>query len=185
MVVGVELMPFAIANRWLDALAMDLGGTTGSLGRQSTRNNFEAPEWGHSVTPAICYESIYGEYLADYINNGSDLIFIITNDGWWQDTPGYKQHLAYGRLRAIEHRRSIARCANTGISCFIDQRGDIHQATDWWEPDCINGDMNANDDITFYTRYGDQIARAALFISALLLLYTLVLALKKRTRSEQ
>ena len=184
LVVGVELMPFAGLLSELDALAMDLGGTTGSLGRQNSRGNFEATEWNHSITPAICYESIYGEYLGEYVMNGSDLIFVITNDGWWQDTPGYKQHLAYGRLRAIEHRRSIARCANTGISCFIDQRGDIHQATKWWVADSISGELNANDQITFYTRYGDQIARASMFFAVLLLLYTSVQALRKGTHQD-
>ena len=66
------------------------------------------------VAPVICYESIFGEYVGEYIRNGAALIFIITNDGWWRDTPGYKQHLIYGGLRAIETRRSIARSANFG-----------------------------------------------------------------------
>jgi len=181
LVVGVELMPFAGLLSGLDAIAIDLGGISGSLGRQDTRNNFDSPEWELSVTPAICYESIYGEYIAEYVKNGSQLLFIITNDGWWQDTPGYKQHLAYGRLRAIEHRRSIARCANTGISCFIDQRGDVHQKTEWWVPATLSGELNANDHFTFYTRHGDQIARASIFFAALLLLFTLVKHIRNRT----
>ena len=180
LVVGVELMPFAGLLKSMDDLAIDLGGTSGSLGRQDTRENFEVPMWDMSITPAICYESIYGEYLSDYINNGSKLLCVITNDGWWQDTPGYMQHLAYARLRAIEHRRSIARSANTGVSCFIDQRGDIHQATGWWEEDAINGVLNANAELTFYTRYGDQIARACIFFSCLLLIYTLVQRVRNR-----
>lgn len=176
LVVGVELMPFASV---LGDLAIDLGGTSGSLGRQETRINFESTE--HSVTPAICYESIYGEYIGEYVQNGADLLFIITNDGWWADTPGYKQHLAYARLRAVEHRRSIARSANTGISAFIDQRGNIYQATEWWVPAAIKGSINANAEQTFYTRHGDQIARAALFFAAMLLIFTLVQHLRKRT----
>ena len=70
------------------------------------------------IAPVICYESVYGEYVTDYIKKGANLIFILTNDAWWGDTQGYKQHASYARIRAIETRRSIARSANTGISCF-------------------------------------------------------------------
>lgn len=179
LVVGVELMPFASV---LGDLAMDLGGTSGSLGKQDTRNNFEAN--GHSITPAICYESIYGEYLGEYVRNGSDLLFIITNDGWWGDTPGYHQHLAYARLRAIEHRRSIARSANTGISAFIDQRGEVYLTTNWWVQAAIKCNLNANQELTFYTRHGDQIARAGILFAALLLAYTLVQSVRKRREAD-
>jgi apolipoprotein N-acyltransferase len=77
-------------------------------------------------------------------------------------------------LRAIETRRSIARCANTGISCFINQRGDISQATEWWVPTAIKGTINANDNITFYVKFGDYIARISFFISVLLVLRLIV-----------
>jgi apolipoprotein N-acyltransferase len=98
------------------------------------------------------------------------MIFIITNDGWWKNTPGYHQHLSFARLRAIETRRSIARSANTGISCFINQRGDVLQPTGWWVEAAIKGSINANDEITFYVKFGDYIARISLLISGLLVL---------------
>jgi apolipoprotein N-acyltransferase len=118
----------------------------------------------------ICYESIYGDFVREYILNGADLIFIITNDGWWDDTPGYRQHLLYGRLRAIEMRRSIARSANTGISCFINQRGDILQKTGWWNKTAIKGTLNKNEEITFYARTGDTIGRVFSFLAVFLFL---------------
>ncbi len=46
---------------------------------------------------------------------------MITNDGWWGNTPGYKQHLSFSRIRAIEMRRSVARSANTGVSAIINR----------------------------------------------------------------
>ena len=109
-----------------------------------------------------------------YVRKGAQLIFIITNDGWWKNTPGYKQHLSFARLRAIETRRSIARSANTGISCFINQRGEISQATEWWVPASIKGNLNANSAITFYVKHGDYIARVAIFMSIVLLANLLV-----------
>ena len=125
------MMPFASILKPLEKFALDMGGSIGSLGVQEESSVFESSIHDIVVAPVICYESIYGEYVSSYILKGAQLIFIMTNDGWWEDTPGYHQLLAYARLRAIENRRSIARSANTGISCFINQRGDILQRTEW------------------------------------------------------
>jgi apolipoprotein N-acyltransferase len=157
LVPGVEKMPFPAVFKHLDAFAIDLGGMSGSLGVQESPAVFTDKMSGTIVAPVICYESIYGDYLSEYIRKGAQLIFIITNDGWWSDTPGYRQHLQYATLRAIESRRSIARSANTGISCFINQRGDILQRTGWWVPAAIKGTINKNSEITFYSRFGDVI----------------------------
>lgn len=175
LVPGVEKMPFPALFKPLESFAIDLGGTVGSLGIQETRAVFFTPGKEVGIAPVICYESIYGEYVAEYIKNGARLIFIITNDGWWGDTPGYKQHLVYGRLRAIETRTSIARSANTGISCFIDERGEISEQLGWWQQGAIRKQLPLNSKITFYVRYGDYIARIASFAAVLLLLYSISL----------
>jgi apolipoprotein N-acyltransferase len=159
-------------------MIINIGGTSGSLGVQAEPENFTGPG-GAKVAPVICYESVFGEYVSKYVQKGAQLIFIITNDGWWRNTPGYKQHLSFARLRAIETRRSIARSANTGISCFIDQRGEISQATNWWVPASINGTLNANSAMTFYVKHGDYIARVALFMTIVLLANLLVVRIKK------
>ncbi|HEY4799402.1 MAG TPA: apolipoprotein N-acyltransferase [Bacteroidia bacterium] len=172
LVPGVERMPYPAVFGFLENFAIDLGGTAGSLGTQEERTVFTGTE---GIAPVICYESIYGEYVGEYINNGANLIFIITNDGWWRDTPGYKQHLLYGRLRAIESRRCIARSANTGISCFIDERGDFSQETEWWKPAVIKASINSNSEKTFYTRFGDIIGRICFYASGIILLVAIVL----------
>ena len=165
LVPGVEKMPFPKYLRFLEDLAIDMGGTKGSLGVQEDRSVF-VPSYGNGViAPVICYESIYGDYVSEYVRNGANFIFIITNDGWWDDTPGYKQHLLYGRLRAIETRKSIARSANTGISCIINRRGDIEQATSWWQPAAIKGTLTSQTTETFYTRHGDFIGIVCLYIA--------------------
>jgi apolipoprotein N-acyltransferase len=158
---------------FLKDFVFDLGGTTGSLGRQDEPSNFVLKN-NVKVAPVICYESVFGEYLTRFVNKGAGLIVVITNDGWWRNTPGYKQHLSFSRLRAIETRRSVARSANTGISCFINQRGDILQPTAWWEEAAIEGTVNLNDEITFYVKYGDFIARVAMFMAVLILLFLIV-----------
>jgi apolipoprotein N-acyltransferase len=176
LVLGVERLPFAWLLKPIEGFAIDLGGTTGTLGVEEEPFVFSSKKSkaGKVVAPVICYESIYGEYVTEYVKKGAELIFIITNDGWWKDTPGYKHHVAYARLRAIENRRSIARSANTGVSCFINQRGDVFKATKWWKPDVIKMDINANSTITFYTEHGDYIGRVAVFVAILMLLWTIV-----------
>jgi apolipoprotein N-acyltransferase len=173
LVSGVEKMPLKEYLWLLNDVVFDLGGTTGSLGRQERPSNFTLKN-GVMVAPAICYESVFGGYLTRFVRKGAQLIVVITNDGWWRNTPGYKQHLSFSRLRAIETRRSVARSANTGISCFINQRGDISKDSPWWEEAAIEGTVNLNDKLTFYVNYGDYIARISMFMSVMLLLFMVV-----------
>lgn len=175
LVPGVERMPYPQFFTFLGDKAIELGGITGSLGTQKTRTVFYNKD-SIGIAPVICFESVFGEYVSDYVSNGAELIFIITNDGWWGNTSGYQQHCLYGKLRSIETRRSIARSANTGISCFINQRGDISQPTEWREDAVLNATLLANDDKTFYVECGDYLARVALWISGFLILMTLVSA---------
>lgn len=128
---------------------------------------------------AVCYESVYGEFYTGYVKAGAEVMTVITNDSWWGNTPGYRQHLSYSSLRAIETRRSIARCANTGISAFIDQRGVIHDPTPWWEPAVLSGQVNRNDKVTFFVSHGDIIGRVCTFVFVLLLAALFAAFLKK------
>lgn len=178
LVPGVEKMPFPFIFKYIENFAIDLGGTSGSLGMQDERTVFVSSDSLMHTAPVVCYESIYGEYVSEYINNGAQFISIITNDGWWGDTPGYKQHLKYGALRAIETRKWIARSANTGISCFINPLGDVLQATEWWKPAVIEQKITLNTDRTFYTKYGDYIARAAFYLSIFMIIYSLLIRFK-------
>jgi apolipoprotein N-acyltransferase len=199
LVPGVERMPYPAVFGFLEDFAIDLGGTSGSLGTQEERTVFHPTpalpkgegaspplgETGEGVAPIICFESVFGEFVSEFVRNGANMIFVITNDGWWGDTPGYKQHLIYGRLRAIETRRSIARSANTGISCFINQRGDISQPTEWWTPAVIQANINSNTTETFYVKHGDLIGRVCFYVSGIILLLLIALSLRARFGAKQ
>lgn len=182
LVLGVEKLPFLKYFPIMKKLSIKLGGSSGGLGEDGQPTVFFNDEGKAGVGPIICYESIYGEYVTSYVRQGAEIFAIITNDGWWDNTPGYKQHLAYARLRAIECRRSIARSANTGISAFINQRGDVSQATNWWEEAVISADLKLNKEQTFYVQYGDVIGRIFSFVAPLLLLLAFV---KSRNKTEQ
>jgi len=171
---GVEILPTYKHFKLLEKLAINLGGTVGSLGKDKIRRVFTTVNTV-KVSAAICYESIFGEFFSEFVKNGAEVIMIITNDGWWGNTAGHRQHFSFASLRAIETRRSIARSANTGISAFIDQRGDPHQSTAYWVPGAIKGVVNANDQLTFYVRHGDYLARIATICGGILLLLSLVI----------
>ena len=179
LVVGVEKMPYYELLKHLEFLIVDLGGISGQLGTDSIRQVFVRPD-GLKAGTAICFESVYGEYMTEFIRKGANLLFVITNDGWWGDTPGYRQHFSFSRLRAIETRRSIARSANTGISGFITPRGDVLQTLGWDQRGILTEQLKTNDTITFYTRYGDYIGRLCSYVLLLGLLYYVAYRTRRR-----
>ena len=176
---GVEILPSFKGFKWLERFAIDLGGTVGSLGMDSIRKVYSTVNTV-KASPVICYESIFGEFFAQFVKNGAQVMIIITNDGWWGNTSGYRQHYSFAHIRAIETRRCIARSANTGISAFIDQRGDAHQETQYWVPAVIKGSLNANNRITFYVEHGDYIARILTYLGGLIFIAALVVRVKQK-----
>lgn len=178
LVPGAELFPFRDYLPFIKPLVKKLGGSVAGLTGQEERSVFVSEDG--NVAPVICYESIYGEYVSGYSKNGASMIFIITNDGWWDDTPGHIQHMKFASMRAIEQRKPIARSANTGISCFIDERGFIHHKTKYNEAVAITANIKPNKHRTFYSVWGDIIARIAIFTSLILLLTGMVQFFKER-----
>jgi apolipoprotein N-acyltransferase len=177
LVPGVEKMPFPLILKPLEKLAINLQGTVGSLGIQKDRTNLTCNN-GIKVAPIICYESVYGDYCTGYARNGANLVAIVTNDGWWGNTPGYKQHLNYARLRAIELRKQIVRSANTGVSAFINEFGDIQQATDYEQKAVMTVNTKSNDISTFFSKMGDLISYASVLFSVCLIVFGVYLKFK-------
>jgi len=175
---GVEMMPSWWFTRWLANLAIDLGGTVGTLKTDSSAKVFSFDN--HRVGTLICYESAFGEYVTEFVKNGAEMLFVITNDGWWGDSPGHRQHLEFSSLRAIETRRSVARSANTGVSAFINQRGDIIEKSKYWEQTALCNILKTNDKQTFYVRYGDYLNKIAVILFVLSVILTVVKIIMRR-----
>ena len=173
LVPGAELTPYLYTVKLPSVLTAGLGDRLGSLGRQKNPTVF-FNNANVGVAPVICYESIYGDYLTEFVRKGASLLFAITVDGWWKDTPGYQQHFHYTRLRAIEGRRSIVRSAYNGISGFINQRGDVLKATRYEEQAAIRHTLQANTALTFYVRYSDYIPMAAICLSCVFILLVVI-----------
>ena len=179
LVVAVEDTPYPAIFCRIDDM---LGGVMGRCVGQDEISllNVKGDGTNIPVGCAVCYESVYGEYYTDYIRKGAKAMAIITNDAWWGNTPGYRQHLSYASLRAIETRRAIARCANTGISAIVSPSGKILKPTPWWEQASIRSYIPLREDLTFFVTHGDITGRICSFLFCLLLLALVVRFLKGR-----
>ncbi len=175
LVPGVESLPDFLF--WMGPVFEKFGGTAGGYGHDNEAIAFATRGNPYITAPIICYESIYGEYVARYIRKGANLLTIMTNDGWWGNTPGYKQHLDYARLRAIETRKWIVRSANTGISAVINSNGDVVEKTGWNEVAFIKYSIPAETGETFFVRQGPIIYDVALLLAGVLLIYHLTMIL--------
>lgn len=166
LVVGVETMPW-----WFTSLSelINLGGVSGQLGRNDKAVVFEKD--GIKAGPAICYEGLYGDCFARFVREGADVMLVMSNDGWWGNTPGHRRLFDFCRLRAIETRRAIARSANTGVSGFITSRGDVEQRMEWDERGVLSADVELSQRITAYVTYGDWVGRMGLLLTLLGVLY--------------
>jgi apolipoprotein N-acyltransferase len=176
LVIGVEAIPF---RKLLKNFEVDLGGVSGQLGWGEQHIVFENDE--AKVGPAICYEGLYGNHFAGFAREGAEAMAVLSNDGWWGDTPGHRRLFDFCRLRAIESRRAIARSANTGISGFISPRGEvIGERLEWDERGVLTEDVELRNDVTFYMMYGDWVARIATYIAVMALLYYVAYRTKRR-----
>jgi apolipoprotein N-acyltransferase len=169
LVPGAEKMPYPQLFSFLEKFALDLGGVNGSLGSDKEAKVFSAGE-NPALAPLICYESVFPGYVSEFARKGAEILLVITNDGWWKDTDGYKQHMYYACLRAIEQRKEVLRSANTGISCRIDRLGKIHERTEWWQPTVLKVNTKNQAKTTFYAQYGDYIGRFGSFIGVFFIL---------------
>lgn len=182
LVPGVETLPDFL--RVMAPLFEQFGGTSGGYGKSATSAVLTTSSGSVSVAPIICYESIYGEYVGTYVKKGANLLAIITNDGWWGNTPGHKQHLNLARLRAIETRKWIVRSANTGISAIINDRGEIVDTRPWDTMGAIKFSVPLSKQSTLYVALGDALYKLTLNLAIITLCWHLWHWLKQRRQKK-
>jgi len=170
LVPGIEMQFSTGPGRILAKILPYLGGTKWGYGIQKDRSCFEHHILKYKIAPIICYESVFGSYITGYVRNGARALFIITNDGWWKGTNGYRQHLSYASVRAIETRRPVVRAANTGVSCIIDIKGKRTESTKWWSQAVLKSKIFPETRETFYVKYGDYLLRIASVISVFIII---------------
>ena len=130
-----------------------------------------APLDGHRISTAICYESIFPDLVRRFVKHGSELLVVITNDGWFGESSAPYQHLRMGVVRSVENRRYMVRTANTGISAIIDPYGRIEAGTPIGVRTILDGTAHFRSDRTFYTEYGDVFAYANVLAVAVLFVW--------------
>lgn len=186
LVPGVEIFPYMDYLKPLLGDAMlNLGGTVASLGVDKERVAFSNPYNKGKIAPIICYESIYGEFVTEYVKKGANFLGIMTNDSWWGVSEGHKQLLSYAKLRAIETRREIARAANSGISAHINAKGEIVEDTFYGDKTTLFAKINLYEKQTFYVKAGDLLTRFSLFALGFLLFYFIIKRFQKKTTKQQ
>lgn len=172
LVPGVETLPWFL--RFIDKWFEKFGGVTAGYAKQNHREVLEEKN-GIKLAPAICYESIYGDFLRQYVKKGANLITIITNDGWWKQTPGHIQHFHYAKLRAIETGCWVARSANTGISGFINPKGAVTEVKGYGVASSFKQSISLTRHTpTFYVQYGDWLFQCILVVTIILLSISLL-----------
>lgn len=183
LVPGVEIFPYMnFLKPILGDAMIDLGGSVTSLGASENRKVFSNTYNKGKAAPIICYESIYGEFVTEYVKRGANFLAIVTNDSWWGVTQGHKQLLSYAKLRAIETRREIARAANSGISAHINARGEIETDTLYEDQTALFSKIKLYDQQSFYVKHGDLLTRICIYILGFLMFYTFLKQIQNRKK---
>ncbi|NPD83143.1 apolipoprotein N-acyltransferase [Lentimicrobium sp. L6] len=175
-----ESMPFDWFYQVFQKQIEKDGGNSASFGRDQEARVFDLASAG-KIGTLICFESAFPDITSEMARKGAQILLVITNDDWWQDTPGHRQHFAYSRLRAIENRRFIARSANTGISGFIDEKGNILQSTKYKTTDILSQKCQLISNITFFSQNESKIRYFIISIAFLIFL----MSMKKYHKSFQ
>jgi apolipoprotein N-acyltransferase len=180
LVPGIEKQFVSGPGKVLSKILPYLGGSQWGYGSQRERDIFIHTDNEVKVSPIICYESVFGKYVTEYVKKGANLLFIITNDGWWKNTNGYDQHLSFAFIRAIETRRPVARSGNTGISAFIDLKGKIISKSEWWTEAAMKGTLIPETRMTPYVKYGDWLLKCATVSAIIILLIVFIIELIRK-----
>jgi len=126
----------------------------------------------HTLSTAICYEVVYPDLIADFVQRGSQLLTTITNDAWYGSSSAPYQHFEQAALRAVEQGRYLIRAANTGISGIVDPYGRVVTASPIFERTVVTGDVRFLNGRTIYGRTGDAFALACVLLTLLALAAT-------------
>lgn len=157
----VERVPFVTFLKKVVPFHINWGNISG-YGRGRKVKDFKTG--AGRVTALVCYDQDFPNWVRQFVNKGSDIITVITNDGWWGKSSGYIQHFEYARLRAIENHRYVVRSANNGISCVIANNGKVLKRTKYWTRVAFLSEVPEMHYKTIYTRYGDWPGYLSTFI---------------------
>ncbi len=170
-----ERIPYLDALPFLqNALSWGVGISSWGLGNDTTVFTLDTQRKSVRIWAMICYETLYPEFITGFTDRGANLLAVITNDGWFGNSSGPYQLQRYAVLRAIENRRAIARCANNGISCFIDPWGRVSGETIFGTRTWTAAAVPLHAEASFYVRHGDWFSHLCAAFTLIALLASLL-----------
>lgn len=148
-----ERVPFVDQFAFLgDLLKWGVGITGWNIGKDTTIFSIYNDELDTvKVGGLVCYESVDPVFVTSFVQKGAELITVVTNDSWYGKSSGPYQHKDFAILRAVENRRSVVRCANGGVSCIINAKGEILSETDMFVKTTLVGEVPVQTEKTFYS----------------------------------
>ena len=161
--------------RWSGA-----GYVSGDFESGIERTVFEIP--GGKFSGMICFDSVFPWLARELTEAGAEFLVVITNDGWFGRTSGPFQHAEMAVFRAIENRRSVVRCANTGVSMFIDPYGRRLQETGIFHEAVLHQKIVRRTDQSVYTQFGDLFSQLCL---VMMLMGIVVVAIQRPEEEEE
>ena len=149
-----ERVPFVDQFAFLgDIIKWGVGITGWNVGRDTTVFNvFQNRIDTIRISGLVCYESIFPDFVSAFVQKGAELITVVTNDSWYGKSSGPYQHKDFAMLRAVENRRSVVRCANGGVSCIINAKGEILSETELYTKTTLVGEVPLQTEKTFYSK---------------------------------
>lgn len=167
----IHLVPFGEFTPYADLFSFASGLTqaVGTFDRGRSRMPLAAG--GHRYGVFLCYESIFGDEVRQFVAQGAEVLTNLSDDGWYGDTSAPFQHLNMARMRAIETHRWLLRDTNNGITGSIDPDGRVVERMERHQRGAVAVHFEYLRDLTFYTRYGDVFASCCTGAALVLLLY--------------
>ena len=151
--------------------AKKLTAGVGDMDRGTQRTVYKIGD--HSYAAFVCYESIFGDEVRQFVRDGAEVLVNISDDGWYGDTGAAWQHLNMVRMRAIENHRWILRSTNTGVTAAIDPAGRVTAAVPRHVRTSLHAAFGYESDMTFYTRHGDLFAYACVLVTFVTIAFVL------------
>jgi apolipoprotein N-acyltransferase len=169
----IHLVPFGeyVPFQRLFFFAKNLLNEVGTFSPGTTRAIFHVN--GRRYGTFICYESIFGDEVRHFTQQGAEVLINISNDGWYGDTSAPWQHLNMARMRAIENHRWVLRATNTGVTASINPAGRVVAAAPRHVRTSIRVRFSYENDLTFYAAHGDLFAYACALVTAVALALSL------------
>ena len=158
LVIFGEFIPFRDILAKFFSIFNSLGDF--SKGTQMNVFNYE----NISVGSSICSENFFSNLSRKLVNNGAKILTNHTNDAWFLDSAAPYQHFSMNIFRAIENRKYMVVCANTGLSAVIDLKGKILQKTQLNENINFSYPVYQNSYKTLYDKFGNVLIYIGLLI---------------------